>query len=105
VRCPRLRVHRHSKECEAEAPFAKEEATCHHPATSIVDSGLPDFPLDVVPELLREFLNNDEIIFWGAVIQRLVDMLKYYEITFLGRATSSGRSPTKLTTILQVSMM
>jgi hypothetical protein len=25
---------------------------------------------DAVPELLREFLNNYEIMFWGAAIQR-----------------------------------
>jgi hypothetical protein len=55
---------------------------------------------DAVPELLREFLNNDEIMFWGAAIQRDVQMLEYYIITILGRATSRGRSPTQPTTIL-----
>jgi hypothetical protein len=36
---------------------------------------------DAVPELLREFLNNDAIMFWGAGIQRDVKMLEYYGIT------------------------
>jgi hypothetical protein len=40
VRWPR--VHRYSEEYEAEVPSAKEGATCHHPATAIRDSGLPD---------------------------------------------------------------
>jgi hypothetical protein len=39
---------------------------------------------DVVPELLREFLNNDAIMFWGAAIQRDVQMLEYYGITIPG---------------------
>jgi hypothetical protein len=34
-----------------------------------------------VPELLREFLNNDAIMFWGAAIRRDVKMLEYYGIT------------------------
>jgi hypothetical protein len=36
---------------------------------------------DAVPELLREFLNNDAIMFWYAAIQRDVQMLEYYGIT------------------------
>jgi hypothetical protein len=36
---------------------------------------------DAVPELLREFLNNDVIMFWGAAIQHDVQMLEYYGIT------------------------
>jgi hypothetical protein len=37
-----------------------------------------------VPELLREFLNNDEIMFWGTAIQCDVQMLEYYGITIPG---------------------
>jgi hypothetical protein len=37
-----------------------------------------------VPEVIREFLNNDEIMFWGAAIQRDVQMLEYYGITIHG---------------------
>jgi hypothetical protein len=37
-----------------------------------------------VPKLLREFLNNDEIKFWGKEIQCDVQMLEYYGITILG---------------------
>jgi hypothetical protein len=37
-----------------------------------------------VPELLREFLNNDAIMFWGAAIQCDVQMLEYYGITIPG---------------------
>jgi hypothetical protein len=40
--------------------------------------------MNAVPELLREFLNNDKIIFWGAAIQHDVQMLEYYGITILG---------------------
>jgi hypothetical protein len=39
---------------------------------------------EAVPELLREFLNNDVIMFWGAAIQRDVQMLEYYGITIPG---------------------
>jgi hypothetical protein len=39
---------------------------------------------DAVPELLREFLNHDAIMFWGAAIHHDVQMLKYYDITILG---------------------
>jgi uncharacterized protein YjfI (DUF2170 family) len=39
---------------------------------------------DAVLELLREFLNNDVIMPWSAVIQRDVQMLEYYRITILG---------------------
>jgi hypothetical protein len=37
-----------------------------------------------VSELLREFLNNNVIMFWGAASQRDVEMLKYYRITIHG---------------------
>jgi hypothetical protein len=37
-----------------------------------------------VLELLREFLDNDAIMFWGAAIQRDVQMLDYYGITIPG---------------------
>jgi hypothetical protein len=40
--------------------------------------------VDEVPKLLREFLNNDVIMFWGAAIQHDVKMLEYYEITIPG---------------------
>jgi hypothetical protein len=36
--------------------------------------------VDAVLELLREFLNNDAIMFWGATIQSDVQMLEYYGI-------------------------
>jgi hypothetical protein len=36
---------------------------------------------DALSEPLREFLNNDEIRFWCAAIQRDAQMLKYYGIT------------------------
>jgi hypothetical protein len=36
---------------------------------------------DAVLELLREFLNNDAIMFCGAAIQHDVQMLEYYGIT------------------------
>jgi hypothetical protein len=36
---------------------------------------------NVVLELLREFLNNDVIMFWGAAIQRDVQKLEFYGIT------------------------
>jgi hypothetical protein len=39
---------------------------------------------DVVPELLREFLKNDAIMFWGVAIHRDVQMLEYYGITIPG---------------------
>jgi hypothetical protein len=39
---------------------------------------------DAVSELLREFLNNDAIMFWGTAIQRDVKMLEYYRITIPG---------------------
>jgi hypothetical protein len=54
---------------------------------------------DVVPELLREFLNNDAIIFWGAAIHHDVHMLETMESPFLGCATCRGRSPTQPSTI------
>jgi hypothetical protein len=60
---------------------------------------------DAVPELLRKFLNNDAIMFWGAAIQHDVQMLKHYGITIPGHATSRERSPTQPLTILQVSML
>jgi hypothetical protein len=37
-----------------------------------------------VLELLREFLNNDAIMFWGATIQSDVQMLEYYGIAIPG---------------------
>jgi hypothetical protein len=37
--------------------------------------------VDVVLELLREFLNNNEIMFRGATIQPDVQMMEYYGIT------------------------
>jgi hypothetical protein len=37
-----------------------------------------------VPKVIREFLNNDEIMFWGAAIQQNVQMLEYYGITIHG---------------------
>jgi hypothetical protein len=37
-----------------------------------------------VVELLRAFLNNDVIMFWGAVIHRDVHILEYYGITIPG---------------------
>jgi hypothetical protein len=37
-----------------------------------------------VLELRREFLNNNAIMFWGAAIQRDVQMLEYYGITIPG---------------------
>jgi hypothetical protein len=37
-----------------------------------------------VPELLREFLNNDEILLWGATIQRDVQIVEYYEMIIPG---------------------
>jgi hypothetical protein len=40
--------------------------------------------VDAVPEVLRVFLNNDEIMFWGATIQCDVQMLEYYRITISG---------------------
>jgi hypothetical protein len=40
--------------------------------------------VDVVLELLRVFLNNDEIMFWGAGIHLDVLMLEYYGITIHG---------------------
>jgi hypothetical protein len=36
---------------------------------------------DAVSELLREFLNNGVIMFWGTIIHRDVQMLEYYGIT------------------------
>jgi hypothetical protein len=39
---------------------------------------------DVVLKLLRKFLNNDEIMSWGATIQHDVQMLEYYGITISG---------------------
>jgi hypothetical protein len=39
---------------------------------------------DAVSELLREFLNNDAIMFWGAAIQHDVHMLENYRITIFG---------------------
>jgi hypothetical protein len=36
---------------------------------------------NAVPELLREFLNNNENMFWGAAIQLDIQMMEYYEIT------------------------
>jgi hypothetical protein len=39
---------------------------------------------DAVLELLREFLNNDAIMFCGAAIQHDVQMLEYYGITIPG---------------------
>jgi hypothetical protein len=39
---------------------------------------------DAMSELLREFLNNDEIMFWGAAIRHDVQMLEYCGITILG---------------------
>jgi hypothetical protein len=38
---------------------------------------------DAVPELLREFFNNNDIMFWGTAIQCDVHMLEYYGITIL----------------------
>jgi hypothetical protein len=40
--------------------------------------------MDAVLELLREFLNNDAIMFWGVATQRDVQMLEYYGITIPG---------------------
>jgi hypothetical protein len=37
-----------------------------------------------VLKLLREFLNNDAIMFWGTTIHRDVQMLEYYGITVPG---------------------
>jgi hypothetical protein len=39
---------------------------------------------DAVSELVREFMNNDEIMFWGAANQHDVQMLKFYGITIPG---------------------
>jgi hypothetical protein len=39
---------------------------------------------DAVLELVREFLNNYAIMFWGATIHRDVQMLAYYGITIPG---------------------
>jgi hypothetical protein len=39
---------------------------------------------DAVSELLREFLNNDAIMFWDAAIQHDLNMLEYYGITIPG---------------------
>jgi hypothetical protein len=39
---------------------------------------------DAVLELLREFLNNDVIMFWNAAIHCDVQMLEYYGITIPG---------------------
>jgi hypothetical protein len=40
--------------------------------------------VDAVPKLLRDFLNNDEIIIWGMEIQCDVHILEYYGITIHG---------------------
>jgi hypothetical protein len=42
------------------------------------------FHADVVPKLLRDFLNNDAIMFWDAAIQCDVQMLEYCGITIPG---------------------
>jgi hypothetical protein len=44
---------------------------------------------DAVSELLREFLNNDAIMFWGAAIQHDVHMLENYRITIFGARDQS----------------
>jgi hypothetical protein len=40
--------------------------------------------VDAVPKRLRDFLNNDAIIIWGAEIQCDVYVLEYYGITIHG---------------------
>jgi hypothetical protein len=61
---------------------------------------------DAVPELLREFLNNYEIMFSGAAIQRDVQMLEYYRTTILRVCDLHREIPNpNLELILQVSML
>jgi hypothetical protein len=54
--------------------------------------------MDAVLELLREFLNNDAIMFWDVAIQHDVKILEYYGITIPGAHDLRGRSPTQPST-------
>jgi hypothetical protein len=60
---------------------------------------------NVVPELLREFLNNNVIMFWGAAIQLDVQMMEYYEITIPEVSELQMEVPNQHSTILRVSML
>jgi hypothetical protein len=60
---------------------------------------------DAVPELLREFLNNDAIMLWGTAIHRDVQMLEYYRITIPGARDLQREIPNPTFNYPQVSMV
>jgi hypothetical protein len=61
--------------------------------------------VDVAPELLREFLNNDVIMFWDAAIYRDVQMVKYYRITIPGARNFQREIPNPTFKYPQISML
>jgi hypothetical protein len=56
-------------------------------------------------KVLREFLNNDVIMFWGTAIHRDVQMLEYYGITIPEVCNLWSEIPNQNFNYPQVSML